>query len=73
MSTTAVATRRSTKSKASPRPKSLAIGDEIDFGDPGVGRITARDVDRVFLESPVFTGWVTEDYLLGTLWLNPDA
>jgi hypothetical protein len=50
-----------------PVPLRLEIGDRIDFGDSGEGTITARDGGRVFLQSPVFTGWVPEDYLLGML------
>ena len=44
-----------------------AVGTRIDFGDPGVGVITARDDYRVFMESPVFTGWVEEEYLRSIL------
>lgn len=48
------------------------IGTKIDFGDPGEGRITARDDRRVFVESPVFTGWIDEAWLAGQLKPNED-
>lgn len=50
----------------------LDVGTRIDFGDEGTGVITARDNNRVFLESSVHTGWVDEKWLLSLLTLIDD-
>lgn len=44
-------------------PDELTIGTTIDFVDLGRSTIKARDCGRVLLESPVFDGWVDEQWL----------
>ena len=50
----------------------LATGITIEFGDEGRGVISARDGSRLFLESPVYTGWIEEAELLNLLEPNDD-
>lgn len=53
---------------AAEMPTSLAIGTRILMDDSCEGRITARDErGRVFLESPVYTGWLDEASFLKDL------
>lgn len=51
-------------------PAKLTVGTEIDFGDEGTGEITDRDGDRVYLKSPVFTGWTDAAGLAASMRLN---
>jgi hypothetical protein len=55
-------------------PPNLEIGTRIDFGDSGIGTITAKDAEagRVFVESLVFTGWTDERWLRSVMRPNVD-
>jgi hypothetical protein len=51
----------------------MTVGTRIAFGDPGEGVITSTESDRVFLASPVYTGWIKRAHLRTILCVNDEA